>query len=142
MASSMVLCVLRVGGTTEPEARERRTRVEDAVRASQAALRDGYALGAGCAYLFARSGAPDLGSKVVDAALEAPARAIADALGIGWGAAVERVGKLGAWWAGEEAIDSVTSVTEAIQNGIAAAASGIECERVIQGGTRRGRLGS
>ena len=136
------LCVLRVGGTTEPEARERRTRVEDAVMASQAALHDGYALGAGCAYLAARSDATDLGSRVVNAALEAPARAIADALGVGWGVALERVGKLGARWAGEEAIDSVASVTEAIQNGVAAAASGIECERVIQGGTRRGRLGS
>ncbi len=139
---SGALCVLKAGGTTEPEARERRTRVEDAVRASQAALRDGYALGAGCAFLAARPVAKTLGDLVVNAALEAPGRAIADALGISWDQAQQRMTEVGASWTGEEVLDSVASVTEAIQNGVAAAASGIECEHAIQARPSRGRVGA
>lgn len=43
-------CVLRVGGATEAEARERRGRVEDALHAVRAALREGTVPGAGIAY--------------------------------------------------------------------------------------------
>ena len=48
-------CVLRVGGVTEAEAKERRGRVEDALHAVRAALRDGIVPGAGMTYLLMAS---------------------------------------------------------------------------------------
>jgi chaperonin GroEL len=47
------LCVMRVGGPTEPELKERRGRVEDALGAVRGALEQGVVPGAGVAYLEA-----------------------------------------------------------------------------------------
>lgn len=44
-------CVMRVGGTTEVERRERRGRIEDCLGAVQGALQEGVVPGAGTAYL-------------------------------------------------------------------------------------------
>lgn len=136
---SGALCVLKAGGVTEPEARERRTRIEDAVRACQGALRDGFSPGAGCAYLTwapCFPGSP--GDLVVARALQEPARVIAEQLGIAWPQARERIAEFGCRWAGVESFDSTASVAEAIRNGVSAAATGIECGRIVLG---RGRTG-
>jgi len=45
------LCVLRVGGSSEVEIRERRARIEDALEAVRAAVESGVVPGAGIAYL-------------------------------------------------------------------------------------------
>lgn len=76
LASSM--CVIRVGGYTESEIRERRARIEDALGAIQAALRSGYVLGGGRTYLDLRAFCPDtLGGKALAKALTEPVRTLA-----------------------------------------------------------------
>jgi chaperonin GroEL len=47
------LCIMHVGGSTEPELKERRGRVEDALGAVRGALEEGVVPGAGTAYLEA-----------------------------------------------------------------------------------------
>ena len=77
--------VLRVGGLTEAELRERRERAEDALAAARAAMSEGIVAGGGVALLGAGraalrldlSGDEALGARIVAAALEAPARTIA-----------------------------------------------------------------
>ena len=74
------LCIMRVGGPTEPELKERRARVEDALGAVRAALEQGVVPGAGTSYkVVAESLQPPeddpdtaLGWKVMIKALSAP----------------------------------------------------------------------
>jgi chaperonin GroEL len=80
---------LKVGAQTDSESQERARRAEDALRASQAALRDGVVPGGGTAFLLAGgSGTPDgqepddRGVKrAVRRALEAPLRVLAQNAG-------------------------------------------------------------
>lgn len=109
------------------------------MRACQGALRDGFSPGAGMAYLRAACSLPGSpGSRVVAAALEEPVRVIAEQLGVSWAQACALIDDLGDRWTGTESFDSTTSVAEAIRNGVSAAATGIECGRIVLG---RGRTG-
>ena len=81
------VAVIRVGGATEVEVKEKKDRVEDALNATRAAVEEGIVAGGGVALLRAkkaigklRSGNADVqaGINIVLKALEAPARQIAE----------------------------------------------------------------
>jgi chaperonin GroEL len=81
------VAVIRVGGATEVEVKEKKDRVEDALNATRAAVEEGIVAGGGVALLRAkkaigklRSDNPDMqaGINIVLRALEAPVRQIAE----------------------------------------------------------------
>src|SRR5213596_1635006 len=85
------VAVIRVGGATEIEVKERKDRVDDALNATRAAVEEGIVPGGGVALLRARKAVDALksdnadiqaGIKVVSKALEAPIRQIAENSGV------------------------------------------------------------
>ncbi|MGH1588800.1 chaperonin GroEL [Methylobacterium phyllosphaerae] len=85
------VAVIRVGGLTEVEVKEKRDRVEDALHATRAAVEEGIVPGGGLALLRAKEVARSLktenndvqsGIKIVLKALEAPIRQIAQNAGV------------------------------------------------------------
>jgi len=80
------VAVIRVGGATEVEVKERKDRVDDAMHATRAAVEEGIVAGGGAALLFA-TGALDalkpqnddqrVGIDIIRRALQAPVRQIA-----------------------------------------------------------------
>ncbi len=94
------VAVIRVGGATEVEVKEKKDRVEDALNATRAAVQEGIVPGGGTALLRAKkavgritSDNPDVqaGINIVLKALEAPARQIAENAGIEGSIAVGKV---------------------------------------------------
>ncbi|MGH3102468.1 MAG: chaperonin GroEL, partial [Thermoleophilia bacterium] len=94
------VAVIRVGGSTEVEVKERKDRVDDAVHATRAAVEEGVVAGGGVALLYAtraleglKPGNDDqrVGIEIVKRAIQWPARQIAENAGLD-GAVV--VGKL------------------------------------------------
>ena len=94
------VAVLKVGGATEVEVKERKDRVEDALNATRAAVQEGIVPGGGAALFYATRALDKLvavnedqkaGINIVRKALQAPLRQIAENAGID-GAVV--VGKL------------------------------------------------
>ena len=84
------VAVLRVGGATEVEVKERKDRVDDALHATRAAVEEGIIAGGGTALLYASKaietleGANDdqnVGIEIVRRALQAPIRQIAENAG-------------------------------------------------------------
>ena len=79
------VAVVKVGAPTEPELKERKARVEDALSATRAAIEEGVVPGGGVAYIRAMSALdgltlPDneaVGRTILKKALEAPIRIIA-----------------------------------------------------------------
>ncbi|GAB4514099.1 MAG: chaperonin GroEL [Roseibium sp.] len=85
------VAVIRVGGATEIEVKEKKDRVDDALNATRAAVEEGIVPGGGTALLRAKkavsaltSDNPDIaaGIKIVLRALEAPIRQIAENAGV------------------------------------------------------------
>ncbi|MHC1999245.1 chaperonin GroEL [Methylobacterium sp. CM6241] len=85
------VAVIRVGGSTEVEVKEKKDRVDDALHATRAAVEEGIVPGGGVALLRAKAAAqgltndnPDVqaGIKIVLKALEAPIRQIAQNSGV------------------------------------------------------------
>ncbi len=85
------VAVIRVGGMTEVEVKERKDRVDDALNATRAAVQEGVIVGGGVALvqagkaLEALSGAnadQDAGITIVRKAIEAPLRQIAENAGV------------------------------------------------------------
>lgn len=74
---------IRVGGNTEMEAEERKYLVDDAVAATEAALKDGIVPGGGTTYieLAKRLDGSTKGSQLLKSALEAPFRVLMDNAG-------------------------------------------------------------
>ena len=79
------VAVVRVGATTEPEMKEKKDRVDDALRATRAAIEEGIVPGGGVAYIRAQQaldglkGANDdetTGIEIVKRAIEEPLRQI------------------------------------------------------------------
>ena len=67
------MAIIRVGGDTEIEMKERKERVKDAVLATKAAVEEGIVSGGEIALLDARAVLEDsLGAKILKNALEAP----------------------------------------------------------------------
>ncbi|MDQ5940431.1 MAG: chaperonin GroEL [Candidatus Dependentiae bacterium] len=83
------VAVIRVGAATEIEMKEKKDRVEDALHATRAAVEEGIVPGGGVAFLRAQAAldgiklSPEeqLGVQIIQRALEAPARIIAENAG-------------------------------------------------------------
>ena len=85
------VAVIRVGGATESEVKEKKDRIDDALNATRAAVEEGIVAGGGVALLRARSALNGLmganadvtaGISIVLRALEAPIRQIAENSGV------------------------------------------------------------
>ena len=94
------VAVIKVGAATEVELKERKHRIEDAVRNAKAAVEEGIVAGGGVALLQAGKTAFDkldlvgdeaTGANIVQVALEAPLRQIAINAGLEGGVVVEKV---------------------------------------------------
>jgi chaperonin GroEL len=85
------VAVIKVGGATEVEVKERKDRVEDALNATRAAVEEGVVIGGGCALLYATQDLDGLkvkgddqkaGVEIVKKALQAPVRQITANAGV------------------------------------------------------------
>jgi len=85
------VAVIRVGGSTETEVKERKDRVDDALNATRAAVQEGVIVGGGVALVQAGKALMDLkgdnadqdaGIAIVRKALDAPMRQIAENAGV------------------------------------------------------------
>ena len=85
------VAVIRVGGATEVEVKEKKDRVDDALNATRAAVEEGIVPGGGVALLLAKKAVAEVksdnadvqaGIKIVLKALEAPIRQIAQNAGV------------------------------------------------------------
>jgi chaperonin GroEL len=97
------VAVIKVGAATEVELKERKHRIEDAVRNAKAAVEEGIVAGGGVALLQASVSAFDkldlegdeaTGANIVRLALEAPIKQIAVNAGLEGGVVVEKVRNL------------------------------------------------
>ncbi len=93
------VAVIKVGAASEVEMKEKKHRIEDAVAATKAAIEEGIVAGGGVALIRAKAvlanlsmtGDEQLGKEILDRALEAPLRQIAENAGTEGGIIVERV---------------------------------------------------
>jgi len=85
------VAVIRVGGSTEVEVKEKKDRVDDALNATRAAVQEGIVPGGGTALLRAKAAVAKLtsdnsdiraGIKIVEKALESPIRQICENSGV------------------------------------------------------------
>ena len=85
------VAVIRVGGMSEVEVKERKDRVDDALNATRAAVQEGIIVGGGVALIQSSNGLDklkggnadqDAGIAIVRRALEAPLRQIAENAGV------------------------------------------------------------
>ena len=97
------VAVIKAGAATEVELKERKHRIEDAVRNAKAAVEEGIVAGGGVALLqaskvaFAKlklTGDEATGGKIVEYAVESPLKQIAINAGLEGGVVVEKVGSL------------------------------------------------
>ncbi len=116
------VAVIKVGGSTEVEVKERKDRVDDALNATRAAVEEGVVAGGGVALLRAKkavdaltSSNPDIqaGIKIVSKALEAPVRQIVENSGVEGsivvGKLLEKSGNYGFNAQTEEYVDMVAA---------------------------------
>jgi len=84
------VAVIRVGGATEVEVKERKDRVEDAMNSTRAAVEEGIVAGGGVALLYATKAVDKVepknddqrvGAEIIRRALQAPVRQIAENAG-------------------------------------------------------------
>ena len=101
------VAVIKAGAATEVELKERKHRIEDAVRNAKAAVEEGIVAGGGVALLQAGrtafekldlEGDEATGARIVEIALEAPLKQIAINAGLEGGVVVEKVRNLEAGW--------------------------------------------
>jgi len=99
------VAVIKAGAATEVELKERKHRIEDAVRNAKAAVEEGIVAGGGVALLQASKkafanlkleGDEATGAKIVEFAIEAPLKQIAVNAGLEGGVVVEKVSHLAA----------------------------------------------
>jgi chaperonin GroEL len=107
------VAVIKVGAATEVELKERKHRIEDAVRNAKAAVEEGIVAGGGVALIQASKKALDAlklsgdeatGVNIVRVAVEAPLKQIATNAGLEGGVVVEKVSHLKAG----EGLDAAT----------------------------------
>jgi chaperonin GroEL len=116
------VAVIKVGGATEVEVKERKDRVDDALNATRAAVEEGIVPGGGVALLRAKkavdalkSDNPDIqaGINIVSKALESPIRQIAENAGVEGsivvGKVLEKSGNYGFDAQTEEYVDMVAA---------------------------------
>ena len=94
------VAVLKIGASTEPEMKEKKARVEDALHATRAAVEEGIVPGGGVAYIRALSALENLkldnedqqiGVQIIRRALEEPLRQIAANAGLEGSIVVQKV---------------------------------------------------
>jgi chaperonin GroEL len=94
------IAVIRVGGATEIEVKERKDRVDDALNATRAAVQEGVVPGGGVALVHAgrvlatlkgENNDQDAGIKIVRRAIQAPLRQIAENAGVDGSVVVGKV---------------------------------------------------
>ena len=93
------VAVIKVGAATEPEMKEKKARVEDALHATRAAVEEGFVAGGGVAFIRSIKKLEVLkldeeemgGVKIVKKALEEPLRQIAVNAGLEGGIVLEKV---------------------------------------------------
>jgi chaperonin GroEL len=97
------VAVIKVGAATEVELKERKHRIEDAVRNAKAAVEEGIVAGGGVALLQASTvafekidltGDESTGAQIVKTAISAPLKQIAVNAGLEGGVVAEKVGNL------------------------------------------------
>jgi chaperonin GroEL len=97
------VAVIKAGAATEVELKERKHRIEDAVRNAKAAVEEGIVAGGGVALLqagqaafkgLALEGEEAIGANIVKVALSAPLKQIAENAGLEGGVVAERVASL------------------------------------------------
>ena len=85
------VAVIRVGGASEVEVKEKKDRIDDALHATRAAVKEGIVAGGGIALLYATKALKDLrtdnqdqnvGIDIIRKALQAPLRQIAENAGV------------------------------------------------------------
>jgi chaperonin GroEL len=147
------VAVIRVGGSTEMEVKEKKDRVDDALHATRAAVEEGVLPGGGVALLRTAAALekvivdnPDqkYGVQIVRRALEAPARQIAENsgaegsiivgklrekadLGYGWNAQTNQFGDL----YGQGVIDPAKVVRSALQHAASVAGLLVTTEAMV-----------
>jgi chaperonin GroEL len=146
------VAVIKVGAATEVELKERKHRIEDAVRNAKAAVEEGIVAGGGVALLHASKtafekldlvGDEATGARIVQIALEAPIKQIATNGGLEGGVVVEKVRSLKVGWGLNAAtgeyvdlikagiIDPAKVTRSALQNAASIAALFLTTEAVI-----------
>ncbi|MGF1430872.1 chaperonin GroEL [Kitasatospora sp. LaBMicrA B282] len=145
------VAVIKAGAATEVELKERKHRIEDAVRNAKAAVEEGIVAGGGVALLQAGvafdklelEGDEATGANIVKVALEAPIKQIATNAGLEGGVVVEKVRNLPAGHglnaATNEYVDLIASgiidpakvTRSALQNAASIAALFLTTEAVI-----------
>ena len=146
------VAVIKAGAATEVELKERKHRIEDAVRNAKAAVEEGIVAGGGVALLQAATAAfkklklegdEATGAKIVEVSIEAPLKQIAVNAGLEGGVVVEKVRNLDAGFglnaASGEYVDMIKAgiidpakvTRSALQNAASIAALFITTEAVI-----------
>ncbi len=145
------VAVIKVGAATEVELKERKHRIEDAVRNAKAAVEEGIVSGGGVALLQAAraakvdglSGDEATGAQIVFTACQAPLKQIAVNAGLEGGVVAEKVANLPAGqgldassdtyvdMAGAGIIDPAKVTRSALQNAASIAALFLTTEAVI-----------
>lgn len=146
------VAVIKAGAATEVELKERKHRIEDAVRNAKAAVEEGIVAGGGVALLQAAKvafsklkldGDEATGAKIVEASIEAPLKQIAVNAGLEGGVVVEKVRHLEPGFGLDAAtgeyvdmikagiIDPAKVTRSALQNAASIAALFITTEAVI-----------
>ncbi len=146
------VAVIKAGAATEVELKERKHRIEDAVRNAKAAVEEGIVAGGGVALLQAATaafkklkleGEEAVGARIVELAIEAPLKQISINAGLEGGVVVEKVRHLEAGFglnaATGEYVDMIKSgiidpakvTRSALQNAASIAALFLTTEAVI-----------
>ncbi len=146
------VAVIKAGAATEVELKERKHRIEDAVRNAKAAVEEGIVAGGGVALLqagkaaFAKlslEGDEATGANIVRVAIEAPLKQIAINAGLEGGVVAEKVANLESGWGLNAAtgeyvdliaagiIDPAKVTRSALQNAASIAALFLTTEAVI-----------
>ncbi|MBU6242962.1 MAG: chaperonin GroEL [Acidobacteria bacterium] len=146
------VAVIKAGAATEVELKERKHRIEDAVRNAKAAVEEGIVAGGGVALLQASkkafanlklTGEEATGAKIVELAVESPLKQIAVNAGLEGGVVVEKVRNLEAGFGLNAAtgeyvdmvkagiIDPAKVTRSALQNAASIAALFLTTEAVI-----------
>ena len=146
------VAVIKAGAATEVELKERKHRIEDAVRNAKAAVEEGIVAGGGVALIQAGAkafanltleGDEATGANIVKVAIEAPLKQIAINAGLEGGVVAEKVSNLDAGWGLNAAtgeyvdliaagiIDPAKVTRSALQNAASIAALFLTTEAVI-----------
>jgi chaperonin GroEL len=157
------VAVIKAGAATEVELKERKHRIEDAVRNAKAAVEEGIVAGGGVALLQASTtafekldleGDEATGANIVKLALEAPLKQIAINAGLEGGVVTEKVRNLKVGWGLDAAtgeyvdmikagiIDPAKVTRSALQNAASIAALFLTTECVIADKPEKAQAGA